>query len=58
MDLYPPILIDKTATILIDTTLSKNIEEIKARMKFILTDINELTELRVSECYFLHELGI
>ena len=54
VNLYPSVPVDKAAKVLIDT-LNNDKEHIQESTKLTLTDINKLTELCLSKCYFLHE---
>ena len=50
-NLYPSIPIDKAIDVILQQ-LSEDYEDLKTRTKLTLVDIQELTELCVSECYF------
>ena len=50
--LYPSIPIDKAIDVILQQ-LSEDYDDVKTRTKLKLVDIQQLTELCVSECYFL-----
>ena len=50
--LYPSIPIDKAIDVILQQ-LSEDYDDLKTRTKLKLVDIQQLTELCVSECYFL-----
>ena len=51
-NLYPAIPINKAIDVILQQ-LSEDYEDLKTRTKLTLVDIQQLTELCVSECYFL-----
>ena len=51
-NLYPSIPIDKAIDVILQQ-LSEDYDDLKTRTKLKLVDIQQLTELCVSECYFL-----
>ena len=51
-NLYPSIPIDKAIDVILQE-LSEDYDDLKTRTKLKLVDIQQLTELCVSECYFL-----
>ena len=50
--LYPSIPVDKAVDVILKQ-VSKDYEELKKRTKIALVDVQKLTELWVSECFFL-----
>ena len=54
VNLYPSVPVDKAINVLMDT-LNNDKEHIQERTKLTLTDINKLTELCLSKCYFFYE---
>ena len=54
INLYPSIPIDKAIIVLIDT-LNNDLDYLNTRTKLTLTDIHKLTELCLSQSYFLYE---
>ncbi|XP_065681541.1 uncharacterized protein LOC136095190 [Hydra vulgaris] len=52
--LYPSILIDRAIPVIIDI-LNNDKEDLAIRTKLTLTDIHQLIELCLSQCYFLYK---
>ena len=54
VNLYPSVPVDKAINVLMDT-LNNDKEHLQERTKLTLTGIHKLTELCLSNCYFLYE---
>ena len=54
VNLYPSVPLDRSIQV-IDEFLQDDHPKLKKRIKLNLTDIQQLLELRLSECYFLYK---